>query len=376
MKSWMTSDSRSSSPPSRSRADARSKAGATRSGAATRAPPRRRADGHRAACSDSRPCRRCRHRSRSPVMACAVMAMIRTCPPAVRFARTDRRGRLEAVHLRHLHVHQHDVERFACHAPPPPCARCRRPSRRGRACASTPHRDPLVDDVVFGDEHVRRLARVRRRRSGSDARRMRQRRVRVFGSSVRQIASSRSLCLIGLVRYAATPSARQRVRLAVEARRAQHHDRRAGQLRPLRDLRRRRRSRRDRACGCRAAPAETAGRLRAAAVSSLERLAARRSPIVGRMPQAVTCVSRMLPVHRVVVDDEDGDGRPAWTLIDPARGWQLRGVERDREMEGAAVPGVALQPDAPAHQPHQRRRDRQAQARAAEPARRRRRPPG
>ena len=59
-----------------------------------------------------------RQRSRSPFMAWAVMAMIGMWPPVACLAGADRGGRLEAVHLRHLHVHQHDVERLPRPGPP------------------------------------------------------------------------------------------------------------------------------------------------------------------------------------------------------------------------------------------------------------------
>ena len=50
-----------------------------------------------------------RHRSRSPIIACAVMAMIGIRRPPDSVARMAA-GRLEPVHFRHLHVHQDDVE--------------------------------------------------------------------------------------------------------------------------------------------------------------------------------------------------------------------------------------------------------------------------
>ena len=51
-----------------------------------------------------------RQRSRSPCIACAVSATIGVRAAGRASRRADRRRRLEAVHLRHLHVHQHDVE--------------------------------------------------------------------------------------------------------------------------------------------------------------------------------------------------------------------------------------------------------------------------
>ena len=83
---------------------------------APRLRPRSRAVAGRAAWSGSRPCRRARQRSRSPVIACAVIATMRTWPPVSRSRCADRGGRFEAVHLRHLHVHQHEVERARARA--------------------------------------------------------------------------------------------------------------------------------------------------------------------------------------------------------------------------------------------------------------------
>ena len=58
-------------------------------------------------------------------------------------ARADAGGRFEAAHLRHLHVHQHDVERLGCGAPRPPRGRCRPRSPRVRAARAD--RRPRAD---------------------------------------------------------------------------------------------------------------------------------------------------------------------------------------------------------------------------------------
>ena len=63
-----------------------------------------------------------RHRSRSPVIARAVSATIGMWPPVL-LPRADQAGRFEAVHLRHVHVHQHEVERAPSATPRPPRAR-------------------------------------------------------------------------------------------------------------------------------------------------------------------------------------------------------------------------------------------------------------
>ena len=65
-----------------------------------------------------------RQRSRSPFIAWAVMAMSGMCPPVALLAGADRGGRLEAVHLGHLHVHQHQVERLPARARRAPRGRC------------------------------------------------------------------------------------------------------------------------------------------------------------------------------------------------------------------------------------------------------------
>ena len=54
-----------------------------------------------------------RQRSRSPFIACAVIAMMRTWRAVRAFALANRGRRFEAVHLRHLQVHQHEVEGVA-----------------------------------------------------------------------------------------------------------------------------------------------------------------------------------------------------------------------------------------------------------------------
>ena len=87
------------------------------------------------------------------------------------------------------------------------------------------------------------------------------------------------------------------------------------------------------------------------------------------MPQAATCVSRMR--RFTALSSTIRTGTPPAGSGRRDLGRQLRGVERHREMERAARARRALQPDASAHQLDQRRRDREPEAGAAEPARRR-----
>ena len=91
-----------------------------------------------------------RQRSRSPFMAWAVMATIGTCAPVPRLALADRGGRLEAVHLGHLHVHQHQVERPR--APAPSTASRPLPTTVTAWPVLLEHADRqlLVDRVVLG----------------------------------------------------------------------------------------------------------------------------------------------------------------------------------------------------------------------------------
>ena len=82
--------------------------------------------------------------------------------------RADRRRRLEPAHLRHLHVHQDDVERLRAGSP----STASRPLAAIDDFVAAPfeqaRRQPLVDGVVFREQHVqpalRQLRRQHRRR--------------------------------------------------------------------------------------------------------------------------------------------------------------------------------------------------------------------
>ena len=73
-------------------------------------------------------------------------------PPALALQQPDGGGCFEAVHVRHLDVHEHEIERTVFHR-----------GQRLASIADDGHqvaafgqqtlRDALVDDVVFGDEH-------------------------------------------------------------------------------------------------------------------------------------------------------------------------------------------------------------------------------
>ena len=98
-----------------------------------------------------------------------------------------------------------------------------------------PDRDALVDDVVLGQQDARaRTPACSARRRPPTSRRTARRR-----DALRARRRSRRAArpgVIGLVRYAAMPSSRQRAESPYCARRGQHHDRRAGQLGLRRDL--------------------------------------------------------------------------------------------------------------------------------------------
>ena len=98
-----------------------------------------------------------RHISRSPCIALAVIATMRGRSPG-RPARADAARRLEAVHLGHLHVHQHHVVGLALD-------RLDRLDAVARQVGAVAHllqqaqRELLVHDVVLGQQDAQRMAR-------------------------------------------------------------------------------------------------------------------------------------------------------------------------------------------------------------------------
>ena len=102
-----------------------------------------------------------RHISRSPCIALAVIATMRGRSSGDHFARDPPRG-FEPVHLRHLHVHQHDVVGL-------PLDRLDGLDAVRREVGAVAHllqdaqRELLVDDVVLGQQDAQRMARRHRR---------------------------------------------------------------------------------------------------------------------------------------------------------------------------------------------------------------------
>ena len=96
-------------------------------------------------------------RSRSPFIACAVIATIGVCRPFVLSHARDLRGRLEPVHLRHLHVHEDQRERAGRRVPEH--LEHLLPGRRHldlvAALFEQPHAEHLVDRVVLGQQDAR-----------------------------------------------------------------------------------------------------------------------------------------------------------------------------------------------------------------------------
>ena len=103
-------------------------------------------------------------------------------------ALADGGGRFEAAHLRHLHVHQHEVEGLPSRARRAPSAVVG-DGDRVAALREQPDRDALVDDVVFGEQDAG-ARRLRGRRASSRAGRTGDR--GWVRCSTRQIASCRS----------------------------------------------------------------------------------------------------------------------------------------------------------------------------------------
>ena len=151
-------------------------------------------------------------------------------PAGCRFPLSDCGRRLEAAHLRHLHVHQHHVEIVAF-------------DRRQRLAAIPRHGDVvpaprqqsdrhlLIDDVVFGKQDLdatdRRL--WHRDRSGRDSRP--PLRLEHVQDRVEKIRPLDWLGQVGRDPEVTAPGG-----IAVLARRGQHHDRGARELGPLSNL--------------------------------------------------------------------------------------------------------------------------------------------
>ena len=147
-----------------------------------------------------------RHISRSPSIAFAVMATIRS--GAVGPSGADAPRRLEPVHLRHLHVHQHEVVRLPLQV----VEDLEAVARDGGGVAhplEQPRRELHVHGVVLGEQDPERVrlgqARHRTPRSGVGRGAL----PATSGASTFSTASSSADGLTGLVSSAATASDRR-----------------------------------------------------------------------------------------------------------------------------------------------------------------------
>ena len=227
-------------------------------------------------------------------------------------------------------------------------------------------RDALVDDVVFGEQDLRRPDRGRRRSTGRPSRQPAPSPAPLEHAAdrVEQIGLPDRL---GQVRRDAQLAAARRV--AVLSRRGQHHDRRAAELRAARPSRSA--TAKPSRSGMLASSSTSANGLPACdAASSASSAAWPPSTAVGFMCQRVSCSSKIRRLTGVVVDDRAPAGRPAAA--------RRRAVGAASAISNGAVkwnvlptPGSLSSQIRPPIMLHERRRDRQPEPRAAEPARRR-----
>ena len=253
------------------------------------------------------------------------------------FAPADLGGRLEAVHLRHLHVHQH--------------RRVRDRFQRGHGLAPVADdvhataqllqhapRDQLIDAGVLGHQHERALRHVASRTVGALAGGAWTAARRRGACDTQTAARVLSNCAgrAGLVSTAAKTSA-----AVLVADRRQQHQRR------LRDGRRRRgwprpaRARPCRACAYPAPPRRTAVRSAAASRRCSSALGP-SATVVTSSPPAASCSRRMV---RLVALSSTASTRSPLQLGDgrcARRDGRRRARQAHREPEGAAATGLAV----------------------------------
>ena len=298
----------------------------------------------------SRPCRPRRQRSRSPSMAWAVMAMIGTCRPVSCLAGAIAAVSLEAVHVGHLHVHEHEVERLlsqdgqrlpAAAGDPDTVAQLLEldaaptlwlnglsstsrmcSDRRGRGCSPSPGGKPRSDPLARG--------------------------VLPGKHSDRRSALSRSECLTGLVTKAAMPSSRQRDAPRLPVRRATASGRSpagSGQARWT--------------CSARANPsvpgmpasikhqAGKAGRAASALTSSSTASSRGPRPRAAERPVRRAWSSRMCRLVALSSTTSTGSlSQPASRSGEPGGGLRRSRPKRAVKWNVLPLPGFALDPDA------------------------------
>ena len=284
-------------------------------------------------------------------------------PPGAVSRRRGSRGRLVAVHLGHLAVHQHGVVRRRGPAPRAPRGRSRRRRAVARACRACRCGDQLVDRVVLGHEHARAGAARRRRGQGLGAA------ARAAGARRARSRRARAGCAAHRLRQAGRdPAARASL---------------GGRRTPEREQHQRRVA---------AAPASRADRPREldavhaghAVVEDRQRV---RRPVAGRRvaaaaapagpprrtssracPSAPSCSDRIAGWSRCRRRRARAGRRAARRATAPRRRGRRRRLERHREAERAALAGLAVDPMSPPISVDELPRDRQPEPGAAEPA--------
>ena len=146
-----------------------------------------------------------RQRSRSPLSARAVKARMGRRPPRSRLLLPDRFGGLEAVHLGHLDVHQHQVERLLRsrrHGFQPVVGHGHRVAPFGQQS----DRQLLIQQTVLGQQDAQRLTWFRGRPAAAAERAPAGRTSPEAAARIEPITWRSSDGLTGLISWAARPS--------------------------------------------------------------------------------------------------------------------------------------------------------------------------
>ena len=280
-----------------------------------------------------------RQRSRSSRRAPAVMAMIGVCRSAPSCA-PDRRGRLVAVQLGHLAVHQDRVVGAGVATARTAAAPLSTVSTLVAGARQHRDRDLLVDQVVLGEQQpadlaARSPARRSARRLGAAAASAACRPERDAQARAQLLAVDR------LGQRRADAGLRDAAEVALLAESGHQHQARA-QRRVGDDARLAAPAR-----PCRASTGRGARRANGVAVARPRPAAPSAPPspeaaVATVMPQSVRYVGQDAALRRVVVDDQRGHAAQVRRRARPARRRLRRvGVDADREPEGAALAELA-----------------------------------